>query len=30
MSSKKKRRLDKYIDKKLKKEARGELFKSLA
>ncbi|KAI1321217.1 putative ATP-dependent RNA helicase DHR1 [Mortierella claussenii] len=29
MSSKKKRRLEKYIEKKLKKEARGDLFKKL-
>ncbi|KAG0367263.1 putative ATP-dependent RNA helicase DHR1 [Gamsiella multidivaricata] len=29
MSSKKKKRLDKYIEKKLKKEARGDLFKKL-
>lgn len=29
MSSKKKKRLEKYIEKKLKKEARGDLFKKL-
>ncbi|KAF9929296.1 putative ATP-dependent RNA helicase DHR1 [Linnemannia zychae] len=29
MSSKKKKRLDKYIEKKLKKEARGDLFKKI-
>ncbi|KAF9583171.1 putative ATP-dependent RNA helicase DHR1 [Lunasporangiospora selenospora] len=29
MSSKKKKRLEKYIDKKLKKDARGDLFKKL-
>ncbi|KAG0222579.1 P-loop containing nucleoside triphosphate hydrolase protein [Mortierella sp. GBAus27b] len=29
MSSKKKKRLDKYIEKKLKKDARGDLFKKL-
>lgn len=30
MSAKKKKRMDNYIDKKLKKERRGEIFKSLA
>lgn len=30
MSSRKRKRMENYVDKKLKQERRGELFKSLA